>query len=102
MGDLTFWRIYEDIDDLYNVIESEEITIDEIVSILAVDEFFDPSDDSANTQFENMVASFSPYCFMMIVQYNSKTEKTLRERIKNAAITLGVSGEEEYYFISPQ
>lgn len=98
--DLDFVSICKDIDALHAGLESGEIS-NEIEVIITIDKFFDPKDNTENTQFEEMVATFSPYCLMMIIQYNPSVENLLRERIKAAAIAVDEPGNEEFYFVSP-
>jgi len=74
-------------------------TIDSEVQILLVhDAFFDPNGE--NKEFENLINSMAPYCFLGIINYTPENNDMIRERIEAEAYATSNSGQIQYYFIS--
>ena len=77
-----------------------EGTIDnEIQIMITLDYFFDP--DGNDNSFEQLVATMSPYCFFLIIQYHGDLEAQIRERVGSMATALGNDSSAEFFFISP-
>lgn len=95
--DLEFVQFCDTITEFWEGLDNE--TIDTNVDVIfTIDHFFDEKNEVED--LENMVATMSPHCLMIIVQYNPKKENLLRERIRSAALSFDTAGEEEFYFIS--
>ena len=85
--------------DLWEGLNSGKI--DTSVQILiTLDYFFDA--EGNDNSFEQLVATMSPHCLFLIVQYHDKLEGQIRERISSMAASLGNDTNSEYFFISPK
>lgn len=77
-----------------------EGTIDnEIQVMITLDYYFDP--DGNDNSFEQLVATMSPYCFFLVIQYHADLEAQIRERVGSMATALGNDTAAEFFFISP-
>lgn len=103
-SDLDFVDFVENIPALWDGLEDESID-SEIDMLITIDSFFRP--DGKTSDLEHMVATLSPHCLFVMVQYNPKFENLLRERIRTSASNIEHSedaddyrsDEVEYYFI---
>lgn len=97
--DLNFVANFPNIGSFYDALDSEELSND-IDVIMTIDKLFDPN--GKNDDFEHMIAAYSPYCLMIIVQYNPDMEKVIRERVTSMGSVVEEVGNDEYYFINPK
>ena len=83
--------------DFERGIDSGDIS-DDIQVIITTDKHFDES--GRNQTFENIVASMSPLCLFIVVNYDPKLKSLMQERINRVLYGLGYSdSRENYYFI---
>lgn len=94
--DLEFIATFGSIDAFYDALESGEVS-NEVDVIFTLDKSFDPK--GHNTEFERMIATYSPFCLFLIIQYNPKVENILRERIDSMESEVRM-GDAEFYFVS--
>lgn len=93
----TFIPNITSIDDFNRGLIDGTIPNEDIQIILILDNFFSPK--AENTQFEELVAQMSPYCFFGIVNYFPAHKEAMIERIEYHTYSLGNNESALYYFI---
>lgn len=68
--------------------------------ILILDAFFD--ERGADRQFEQLVASLSPYALVGIISYSPEMREAISERVETEAYASGIGSTPTYYWIDPK
>lgn len=93
--DWNFVASVRNIAELWDGLQEGTIS-NEVEVIITIDLFF--REDGSDTQFEQLIATMSPYCLFLVLQYKPEVESSIRERVETSATALS-SEVSDFYFI---